>query len=222
MSRLRTPALLLGALLALNSCTDKSADTTTADPGQPLTGTDARPVGPADQPAPAAAAPAAASTTGTAAPASTDRMADQGQKLTGVVSDLSGAASDLGAKMTDMGLVINFDADVLFDFDKADIKPEAAPTLGKLAEVVQQYTKSRLVITGYTDAKGDDAYNLSLSRRRAQAIADWLKANGAGNTGQTQVQGRGEADPVAPNTKPDGSDNPEGRRQNRRVEVVIS
>ncbi|RTQ49634.1 OmpA family protein [Hymenobacter gummosus] len=220
-----TAVLALAALLGLGSCSDKPADNAAADPGQPLSGTDARPIGAAQQPAPATTA--ASSPAPDAAPAGTatsgaGRMADQGQKLTGVVSDLSGAASDLGAKMTDMGLVINFDADVLFDFDKADTKHEAAPTLGKLAEVVKQYTKSRVVITGYTDAKGDDQYNLDLSRRRAQAIADWLKTNGGSNPGQTQVQGRGEADPVAPNTKPDGSDNPEGRRQNRRVEVVIS
>ncbi|MCB2376395.1 OmpA family protein [Hymenobacter sp. BT635] len=200
---------LAGPLLALlvAACSEQQPAATVPEAGQPLTGTGNAPVG--------AAAPAPAATPATARP-------DQGQKLTGQVSDLSGAASDLGGKMTDMGLVINFDADVLFDFDKADIKPAATPTLEKLAQVVQEYRKSRVVINGYTDAKGDDAYNLSLSRRRAQAIADWLTQHQAGAAGQFQVQGFGEANPVAPNTRTDGSDNPEGRQQNRRVEVIIS
>ena len=88
-----------------------------------------------------------------------------------------------------MGLVINFDTDVLFDFDKADIKSTATPDLEKLAQVVKQYTKSRVVINGYTDAKGDDAYNVSLSQRRAQAIADWLTQHQAGAAEQLQVKG---------------------------------
>jgi photosystem I P700 chlorophyll a apoprotein A2 len=149
-------------------------------------------------------------------------MADQGETLTASVSDLSGLISDLGGKQTAAGLVINFNADVLFDFDKADLKPEARPTLEKLAQVVKQATKSRVQINGYTDAKGDDQYNLKLSQQRAQAIADWLRTNASGTPGQTQVKGYGEANPVAPNTKPDGSDNPDGRQQNRRVEVIIS
>lgn len=199
--------LLLIAFL-VNGCAENKTPTTDGPAaGQPLTGTANQPVGAAPPAPDAAAAPS---------------RPDQGQKLTGQVSDLSGAASDLNAKMTDMGLVINFDTDVLFDFDKADIKPAATPNLEKLAQVVKQYTKSRVVINGYTDAKGDDAYNLSLSRRRAQAIADWLTQHQAGAAGQLQVQGLGEAKPIAPNTNPDGSDNPEGRQQNRRVEIIIS
>lgn len=208
MSRFLPFGGLLAAGLLVSSCSEQK---TPPDAGQPLTGTVQAPAATGAAPAPAASAPAAS------APAP-----DQGQKLTGQVSNLSGAANDLDGKMTDMGLVINFDADVLFDFDKADIKPEAAPTLTKLAQVVKEYAKSRVVINGYTDAKGDDAYNLSLSQRRAQAIADWLTQHQAGAAGHFQVKGFGEANPVAPNTKPDGTDNPAGRQQNRRVEVIIS
>ncbi|QIL76097.1 OmpA family protein [Hymenobacter sp. HDW8] len=210
MSRLvHLGALLTAGLLVVSSCSEKK---TPPNAGQPLSGTVQQPAG---------AAPATQGAT-PAAPAASSATPDQGQKLTGQVSDLSGAANDLNAQMTDMGLVINFDTDVLFDFDKADIKPTATPNLEKLAQVVKQYTKSRVVINGYTDAKGDDAYNVSLSQRRAQAIADWLTQHQAGAAGQFQVKGFGEANPVAPNTKPDGSDNPEGRQQNRRVEVIIS
>lgn len=207
MSRAVFQAALVAVALLTNGCSEQKAPSSTEqsvpEPPPPA-GTGS---------APTAAGPA---------PAATVPRPDQGQKLTGQVSDLSGAASDLGGKMTDIGLVINFDTDVLFDFNKADIKPAATPTLEKLAQVVQQYTKSHVAINGYTDAKGDDAYNLSLSRRRAQAIADWLAQHQAGAAGQLQVQGFGEANPVAPNTNSDGSDNPTGRQQNRRVEVIIS
>lgn len=163
-----------------------------------------------------------------ATPASTAAPAirpspEQGQQLTASVSDLNGLISDLGGRQTDAGLVIIFSADVLFDFDKADLKPEARPTLEKLAKVVRKATKSRVLINGYTDAKGDAAYNLTLSQQRAQAIANWLLAHAAGTPGQThQVKGYGEANPVAPNATTDDRNNPAGRQQNRRVEVVIS
>ncbi|WP_310394715.1 OmpA family protein [Hymenobacter sp.] len=202
------------ALLA-GACSDPQATTQTSDPGQRLTGSTSQPGAPAatstNQP-PAAPAP----------PATARAPLDPGQRLTGSVSDLDGLISDLGGKQTAAGLVISFNADVVFDFDKADLKPEAQPTLQKLAQVVRQSAKSRVLINGYTDAKGDDAYNLRLSQQRAQAIADWLRAHEAGGVGQTQVKGYGEANPVAPNAKPDGSDNPAGRQQNRRVEIIIS
>lgn len=202
-------SLLLGALLA-SACSppDNQQSQPPADAGQTLS----------SAPAP----PAAPAATSPVAPASRPAMPDQGQRLTGSVSDLSGLISDLGGKQTAAGLVINFNADVLFDFDRADLKPEAEPTLQKLASVVQQAAKSRVQINGYTDAKGDTQYNLKLSAQRAQAIADWLRTHASGAPGQTQVKGYGEANPVAPNTKPDGSDNPDGRQQNRRVEVIIS
>ncbi len=199
---------LLAALLA-GGCSEQPPPGQAADAGQRLPGATSPPAAapPAARPAPVPAA---------------QPPLDQGQQLTADVSDLSGLISDLGGQQTAAGLAFTFNADVLFDFDKADLKPVAQPTLEKLAQVVQQAAKSRIVISGYTDAKGDAAYNLGLSRRRAQAIADWLRAHQAGAPGQTQVNGYGEANPVAPNVKPDGSDDPAGRQQNRRVEVLIS
>ncbi|GAA4036379.1 hypothetical protein GCM10022409_21610 [Hymenobacter glaciei] len=206
----RAGSLLLGALLAGACSPDNQPTTQTAPPadaGSLLSSAPAQSAAPSSQPPAAGPRPA---------------PADQGQRLSGSVSDLSGLISDLGGKQTAAGLVINFNADVLFDFDKADLKPEAVPTLEKLAQVVQQAAKSRVQINGYTDAKGDDQYNLKLSQQRAQAIADWLRTHAPGAPGQTQVKGYGETNPVAPNTTPDGHDNPDGRQQNRRVEVIIS
>ncbi|MBW1660432.1 MAG: OmpA family protein, partial [Deltaproteobacteria bacterium] len=75
---------------------------------------------------------------------------------------------------------------------------------------------------GHTDSKGSEEYNLALSQRRADSVKVWLIEEG-GLKGITIItKGYGESKPVAPNTKPDGSDNPEGRAKNRRVEIYVS
>jgi outer membrane protein OmpA-like peptidoglycan-associated protein len=109
--------------------------------------------------------------------------------------------------------------DVLFDFDKADLRPEATESLQRVAEIIRQRRPRAVRILGHTDALGSDEYNLSLSQRRARSVEQWLAANG-GSLPPMETVGRGEADPVAPNTL-DGRDNPEGRQQNRRVEVLL-
>jgi outer membrane protein OmpA-like peptidoglycan-associated protein len=116
--------------------------------------------------------------------------------------------------------VVTLPEDVLFDFDRADIKPSAAATLDRLAEAVRVYDDRGVIrITGFTDSKGSTAYNLDLSRRRADAVLAYLVARGA-RADRLRAAGRGEADPVAPNAIA-GRDNPAGRRLNRRVEIVI-
>lgn len=127
--------------------------------------------------------------------------------------------SELKARQqSDHSIVIDLPADILFDFDKADLRADAERSLRKAADLLQSYPAAPVLINGHTDAKGTDAYNDPLSLRRAQAVATWLKANGERNA---TVAGLGERRPVAPNTKPDGSDDPDGRQRNRRVEIVI-
>jgi outer membrane protein OmpA-like peptidoglycan-associated protein len=77
-----------------------------------------------------------------------------------------------------------------------------------------------MIIEGHTDAIGSDAHNQRLSEQRAEAVRAWLTAHGY-VPASTPVKGYGKRRPVAPNTNPNGSDNPAGRQQNRRVEVVI-
>jgi len=79
----------------------------------------------------------------------------------------------------------------------------------------------KVEISGYTDNKGDDAYNLKLSDERAKAVVARLTEKGI-DTGRMQAKGYGEAKPVAPNQKPNGTDNPDGRQLNRRVELKIT
>jgi outer membrane protein OmpA-like peptidoglycan-associated protein len=110
--------------------------------------------------------------------------------------------------------------DVLFDFDKADLRPEAAESLQRVAEIIRQRRPRAVRILGHTDALGSDEYNINLSQRRARSVEQWLASNGGGGMPPIETVGRGEADPVAPNMT-DGRDNPEGRQRNRRVEVLL-
>lgn len=109
-------------------------------------------------------------------------------------------------------------SDVLFAFGKADLTDRAKTILGHVAGEMNQNATGTVAVTGYTDAKGSPKVNKPLSRNRAKAVADYLKSKVRRNLGYS-VTGKGEADPVAPNTKPDGSDNPKGRAENRRVTV---
>jgi len=135
------------------------------------------------------------------------------------VGDVQGALKELGAKVTGREIKINLSADVLFDFDKWDLRPEAGPALEKVLAVLQGYPKAAVVIEGHTDGKGNDQYNQRLSERRAESVRAWLAQHGSGAAITTR--GWGKARPVAPNTKPNGTDDPEGRQKNRRVEITV-
>ena len=111
---------------------------------------------------------------------------------------------------------------MLFEFDKAYLLPKAEETFTKAAEFVKQRSTGGVVrIEGHTDAKGSAIYNKKLSLRRAESVKKWLETHGLAGM-RFSSDGFGADKPVAPNTKPDGSDDPEGRQKNRRVEIVIT
>jgi outer membrane protein OmpA-like peptidoglycan-associated protein len=110
--------------------------------------------------------------------------------------------------------------DALFDFDKSDLRPDAEETLVAAGPEIAKAGTGKLTITGHTDSKGSDAYNDQLSEARARTVRDWLVGKGI-IPAETAFAGRGERQPIASNENADGSDNPEGRQQNRRVEVEI-
>ncbi|GAA6121861.1 OmpA family protein [Acidovorax sp. FG27] len=113
---------------------------------------------------------------------------------------------------------VDLPADVLFDFDKATLRPDAAGPLDKAAELIKSYPQAPITVVGHTDSKGNDAYNDALSLRRAETVAQALQQR----TSRLPVaRGLGEREPVAPNAKPDGRDDPQGRQQNRRVQILI-
>jgi len=123
-----------------------------------------------------------------------------------------------GAEVTRVGEGINvtFDEEsgVYFDLNKSDIKGPSAVTLGRLAGIFKEYPKSNILIEGHTDSSGADDYNLNLSRQRAQAVTDYLIAQGI-DAGRFTTKWYGEAQPRFDNSTPDG------RSKNRRVELGI-
>ena len=142
-------------------------------------------------------------------------------RLQADVSPLSGTVEGFAVRVTDMATIVALDADVLFDFDKATLRPDATTQLAKTADMIRRGGAGDITILGYTDAKGGDAYNLDLSQRRSETVAEWMRGQVGVRQRRFAVTGKGEADPVAPNTKPDGTDDPAGRAKNRRVEIVI-
>ena len=137
------------------------------------------------------------------------------------IQDLAGRIQGLDIRESETEIRIEMAADVLFDFDKADIKREATPALEKVAAVLAGQPQARVSIEGYTDGKGSADYNQQLSLRRASSVARWLAARKELEALGFTPRGFGVTKPVAPNTKPDGSDDPDGRRKNRRVEIVV-
>lgn len=122
--------------------------------------------------------------------------------------------ADLGATQSDTEVTIRLPGSILFDFDSAAIRPDAERTLTEIVEVIADFPGRPVSIEGHTDAIASESYNQTLSEQRAKAVADWLAAHGVERNRLTVV-GHGETEPVADNTTA------EGRRQNRRVEIVI-
>ena len=153
-------------------------------------------------------------------PATSSELKTQVLDLIFRVQDLGGKVQDLQVKETATEIRIELAADVLFDFDKADIRPQAQQALKQAATVIRDKAKGTVRIEGHTDAKGSDSYNQNLSDRRAVSVKNWLVNKEGLKDMKFTTQGFGAKKPVASNTKPDGSDDPEGRQKNRRVEII--
>lgn len=124
------------------------------------------------------------------------------------------------SRKDERGLVLYL-PDVLFEFDRADLTDAANLKIAAVAEIVVRLAPERtLSVEGHTDSVGDDEYNLDLSLRRALAVSDALQAGGVAAQ-RLRTVGHGERSPVAANRTAEGRDDPAGRAQNRRVEVVI-
>ena len=129
-------------------------------------------------------------------------------------AQLQQSLNDLQAKQTDRGMLVTL-GDVLFEFNRADVKPAAQSSLRKLADFLQRYPDRRILIEGHTDNIGSSAYNDTLSRRRADAVDLALVGMGLSAQRVTSV-GYGKEFPIADNS----SDT--NRAMNRRVEVYIA
>jgi outer membrane protein OmpA-like peptidoglycan-associated protein len=139
------------------------------------------------------------------------------QQANASTTDLRRAKIDVVETKCEQRLRIG--SDVLFDFDKAETRPEATATLNTAARYLQSSTHA-VRVEGHTDGKGADGYNQTLSEKRAESVRHYLVQQGVDSTRITSM-GFGKTKPVAPNAHQDGSDDPEGRQKNRRVEIVI-
>ncbi len=110
---------------------------------------------------------------------------------------------------------------IFFDFDKATLRPLSNVELKNLIRLMKSNPGMKVEISGHTDSKGDAAYNQKLSEERAQAVVSYLIASGI-DAKRFTAKGYGKTKPASANKKADGSDNPEGRQLNRRVELTIT
>lgn len=119
-------------------------------------------------------------------------------------------------KRVDEGIVVTFDENsgVYFDTAKHNINDKSRQTLDKLAAILKEYPDTNVLVAGHTDSQGQDAYNMGLSQRRAQAVTNYFTSKGLAAKRFT-TKWYGEKNPIASN------DTAEGRAKNRRVNVVI-
>ena len=143
------------------------------------------------------------------------RVAEEANaKLNDALTQLRSLVAEItNIKETSRGLVISL-SDILFDVNQATLKPGAANNVQKIAAILNQYPNYNISVEGHTDSQGSDAYNQSLSERRAATVLQQLVAGGVAASRITS-KGFGKTQPVASN------DTPAGRQQNRRVEVVV-
>ena len=160
-----------------------------------------------------------------AAAGSAVEVAPNGLDIRAVVLDIAVQTSDLdgAVDVTRTGATarVTLDADVLFAFYRADLSPAADSRLAETASALTAST-GPVPVDGYTDAQGSAPYNQQLSERRAAAVADALRTRAPAAAARLTATGHGSADPVAPNSRPDGSDDPAGRAKNRRVTVTYA
>lgn len=112
------------------------------------------------------------------------------------------------------GIKITFDSGLLFDWDKSDLRALAKTNIESLAKILNKYPDTDILIEGDTDSTGSEDYNIKLSERRAQSVANYLMGLDVPSSRISMV-GLGEMNPIASN------DSEYGRQQNRRVEVAI-
>lgn len=139
-----------------------------------------------------------------------------GNTLDAQAADLRGSIGNSGITVTNTGdyLIVNMPQDLLFATDSATLRPDLTRDIKAVASNLLKYPNSRIEVIGHTDNSGSAAYNQDLSQRRSVSVANILRETGVPNSRLT-AYGRGEDSPIASNLSP------EGRAQNRRVEIII-
>ncbi len=109
---------------------------------------------------------------------------------------------------------------IYYEFNKYDIRPDAARELDKLVQILTDNPEIKIELSSHTDSVDTDEYNMWLSQKRAESAVNYLVKRGIAND-RLVAKGYGESRPIARNTNPDGTDNPAGRDRNRRTEFKI-
>lgn len=141
-------------------------------------------------------------------------MDNQKKDLEKVLADEMARGAITLQNMDQNRLRISMTDTTAFDVDSTQIKPGFYSTMDKIANVLNKYGKTELLIVGHTDSTGSDAYNQTLSERRAQAVEQYLSGKGVIHQ-RLSSYGRGESEPIADNATV------EGRTRNRRVEILV-
>lgn len=138
-----------------------------------------------------------------------------GSSLDQQAADLRGSlSSNISVTNTGEYLIVNMPQDLLFATDSASLRPDLTRDIKTVASSLLKYPNSQIQVIGHTDNTGSAAYNQDLSQRRAVSVANILRESGVPN-GRLTAFGRGEDSPISSNLTP------EGRAQNRRVEIII-
>jgi outer membrane protein OmpA-like peptidoglycan-associated protein len=109
---------------------------------------------------------------------------------------------------------------IYFDFDKSSLREASIKELDKLIAILKSNPNAKVEFSAHTDSKGSDQYNMELSKRRAFAARNYIVNKGIAAS-RSKLETYGKSKPAVPNTNEDGSDNPENRQLNRRVEIVV-
>lgn len=139
-----------------------------------------------------------------------NNMDKQAQKIEQVLPGAEVVRTEEG-----INLILDEKSNVTFEYNKSTLTSTAKENLNKLIEVFKEYPDTNLLIVGYTDNVGSQAYNLPLSEQRAKSVRDYLVEHGIAASRLTYV-GKGIEEPIASN------DTAEGRAKNRRVEIAIT
>jgi outer membrane protein OmpA-like peptidoglycan-associated protein len=138
-----------------------------------------------------------------------------GRRMDKQAEELKNSVPDAKVERVGEGIVVEFNNSVLFGFDQSALSTPAIANLNQLQMVLTNYPDTNLEIQGHTDAQGSESYNLTLSEKRAKAVADYLISRGI-NASRITIKPMGESVPKYSN------ETSEGRSQNRRVEFVIT
>ncbi|HEX8359141.1 MAG TPA: OmpA family protein [Longimicrobium sp.] len=137
-----------------------------------------------------------------------------GRRMDNQAQELERSLPQAEVQRVGEGIAVTFASGILFPFNSTQVLPAGQSNLAQLAQSLQRYPETTVLIVGHTDNVGSDAYNMGLSQNRAQSAANYLAAQGIARN-RVRIEGRGESEPIASN------ETESGRAQNRRVEIAI-